>query len=147
MPDSLPKESFYNIGVKAVILNDSRQVLLLSITRRNGIDTYWDLPGGRIADGEMPEDTLRREVIEETGITGLTIDRHLIMATSGVQLPIFSTKKVGVVFSVYVCHSNSTIEKPEERITMHWLSVNEAVANLKSNPDWPPEVIEKIESL
>jgi 8-oxo-dGTP pyrophosphatase MutT (NUDIX family) len=139
-----PKETLYNIGVKAVILNKDKQILLLNITRKNSTETYWDLPGGRIADGETQEDTLRREVEEETGITELSIERHLTMVTSRVRLPIFDDKKVGVIFSVYVCLSGSKTEQPEERITMHWCSKSEAVANLKSNPDWPAEVIDRI---
>jgi|HubBroStandDraft_4_1064222.scaffolds.fasta_scaffold126559_2 8-oxo-dGTP diphosphatase len=82
--DNLPKESFFNIGVKAAILNSGGQMLALHITRPNRTETYWDLPGGRIADGETPEQTLQREVQEETGITELNIDHHLIMRTSRV---------------------------------------------------------------
>jgi|GEM_PF-1478727 len=147
MLNTLPKESLYNIGVKAAILNSNGQMLALHITRSNGTDTYWDLPGGRIVDGETPEQALRREVAEETGITEIAIDHHLSMAVSGVKLPIFNTKKVGVVFSVYVCHSDSIIQEPEERITMHWLPVREVAANFRANSDWPVEVIERIESL
>jgi len=51
------------------------------------------------------------------------------------------------VFSIYVCHSDSSAEQPEERITMHWLSVSEVAANLRTNPNWPEEVIDAVEKL
>lgn len=147
MNSDFPKETLYNIGVKAAILNKDRRLLLLNITRPNSTDTYWDFPGGRIADGETSEVTLRREVEEETSITDFTIGQHLTMALSNVQLPGPGNKKVGVVFSVYVCSSDSTVNEPEERITMHWMSVSEAVECLKTNPAWPAEIIEKVAQL
>jgi 8-oxo-dGTP diphosphatase len=139
-----PKETLYNIGVKAAILSSDNRVLLLNITYKNSSDTYWDLPGGRIADGEAPEDTLKREVKEETGITEFTVGPHLIMGLSRVQLPGPSGKKIGIVFSIYEGRSDSKVEEPEERITMHWCTIPEAVANLKTNPGWPDEIIEAI---
>jgi 8-oxo-dGTP diphosphatase len=30
---------------------------------------YWNAPGGKIAGGESPEEAVRREVLEETGLT------------------------------------------------------------------------------
>ena len=143
----LPQEALYNIGVKAAILTSEGRMLLLHITREDSTDTYWDLPGGRVIDGEEPEQTLRREVREETGISSFSIDRHLVMAIGDVHLPVFDKKKVGVVFSVYQCHGEPLIEKPEERISMHWCTIPQAVINLKTNPSWPQEVIAQIAAL
>lgn len=51
------------IAVKAMIV-DGDKVL---ITRSEG-DTLWDLPGGRIHEGESLEEAISREVKEELGI-------------------------------------------------------------------------------
>lgn len=44
--------------------------------RHDGLE-YWTLPGGGIADGETPEEAVRREVEEEVGLTPLST-RYLI---------------------------------------------------------------------
>lgn len=142
----LPPEALYNIGVKAAIIRNG-QMLLLCVTRKDNSGVYWDLPGGRIIDGESPEETLRREVTEETGISELTIERPLAMAMSTVRLPLFETKSVGVIFALYVCKTDSTESKPEARIALHWCTIDEAVVCLRSNPDWPEEIVSHIAAL
>jgi len=56
--------SFY-IGIKSVIVNVNlnKTLVLLKIDQLGR--QYWDIPGGRINDGENPEDTLERELQEE----------------------------------------------------------------------------------
>ena len=49
-------------------MNAKGEILLLR-RRKNGIGGgKWDLPGGLLEEGETPEDGLRREVMEETGL-------------------------------------------------------------------------------
>lgn len=61
---------FYNNpipAVSAIIRNDKNQVLL---TKR-GIEPFkghWDLPGGFVDHGEMPDEAIIRELEEELGI-------------------------------------------------------------------------------
>ncbi len=59
------KESHFSgkVAVKAMIV-DGDKVL---ITRSEG-DTLWDLPGGRINEGESLEEAVAREIKEELGV-------------------------------------------------------------------------------
>jgi len=52
------------LGAFAIILDDARRVL---ICHRRDIDA-WNLPGGRVEDGEAPWDAAIRETREEVGL-------------------------------------------------------------------------------
>jgi 8-oxo-dGTP pyrophosphatase MutT (NUDIX family) len=52
----------YRVSAKGLILMDNKALL---VRRNNG---EWSLPGGRLEEGETPEQAMAREVLEETGI-------------------------------------------------------------------------------
>ncbi|HYZ35354.1 MAG TPA: NUDIX domain-containing protein, partial [Pseudonocardiaceae bacterium] len=54
----------------AIVRNDLGQILLV----RRTDDGLWELPGGRIEIGESVSAAVRREVVEETGVT-ITVTR------------------------------------------------------------------------
>jgi len=56
----------FTVTTAAVILNDEGQILLLEHVFRP--DSGWGIPGGFLANREQPEEGVRREVREETGI-------------------------------------------------------------------------------
>lgn len=52
------------LGVFALILDDARRLLLV----HQAAGGRWSLPGGGVRFGESPEQALRRELQEETGL-------------------------------------------------------------------------------
>ena len=61
------------IGAGIIFLNRNNEVLLL--LRDNKIDipfpNMWDIPGGKVEDGESSEQAVRREMLEEMSINNL----------------------------------------------------------------------------
>ena len=55
------------VGVVGVVINQSKQILLLKHTYRHKYP--WGLPGGWLKRGEQPMQALQREIMEETGMT------------------------------------------------------------------------------
>lgn len=66
------------VSVKGVLVHRGR-VLVLRNDRGE-----WELPGGRLDDGETPEEALRREILEETGLrvsVGSLVDAWVFRVT------------------------------------------------------------------
>ena len=66
----------FQIGVKGVIVVDGRVLLLKRANAETG--PFWELPGGRMEEGEGIEQALRRELGEELpGIASIAIGQVL----------------------------------------------------------------------
>lgn len=55
--------------VAAVIRDPDDRILLARRPRDRHMGGLWEFPGGKIAPGEPPETALKRELLEELGIT------------------------------------------------------------------------------
>ncbi|MCW9035267.1 MAG: NUDIX hydrolase [Rhodospirillales bacterium] len=62
MSHSTPVDALVNVSCKVIITLDSKVLLL----KKKG--KWWDLPGGKLDEGEELEQTAVREVKEETGL-------------------------------------------------------------------------------
>jgi 8-oxo-dGTP diphosphatase len=56
----------FTVSAGAIVLNPRNEVLLLHHILRPG--SGWGIPGGFLDRGEQPDEAVRREVLEETGI-------------------------------------------------------------------------------
>jgi 8-oxo-dGTP diphosphatase len=59
----------FRLAVKSLIINDRGELLLIK-RRDNDVHcpSHWEIPGGRLNPGEDPEQGLKRETKEETGL-------------------------------------------------------------------------------
>mgnify|MGYP001588603436 FL=1 len=70
------KEMAILVFVNACIINEKNEILI----QRRREENEWGLPGGAMELGESAEETLRREIKEETGLE-ITIERLLGLYT------------------------------------------------------------------
>lgn len=82
-------------GASALVLNDKGEVL---ITKRQDLHR-WVFPGGQVDEGEIPQEAVRREVEEETGIkikvkrlAGIHVLDHFLRKSIGF---FFLAQKIG----------------------------------------------------
>jgi len=119
-------ESKFHIGIKALIENDKNEILLLRT--RNTKDRFWDLPGGRIQEGQNIEETLRREVTEELGIPGKKLEISEIFDAAISNFNKLYTDKVSLMLIVYRCSlpKDSRFRLSKEHSEWKWMSVKDA---------------------
>lgn len=93
-----------HLGAYAVVVHAGR--LLLIQKGRGPYTGTWDLPGGGLEFGESPEDAVRREVWEETGLTVVSLTRGAVLSTRlAHRLPSGEAEDlhhVGVLYDVQV---------------------------------------------
>lgn len=61
--------TIFKTTTKGMVVKDGK-IFMVKDQRGN-----WEFPGGRLGEGEEPEDALRREFIEELGVSDLTISK------------------------------------------------------------------------
>jgi 8-oxo-dGTP pyrophosphatase MutT (NUDIX family) len=81
----------------------------------------WELPGGIVELDEDPRDTVRREVLEETGVS----------VEPGQLTGVYKNMRLGVVSLVFRCRPLSGAAHPSEEATeVDWLDSVEATSRM-----------------
>lgn len=98
------KEDTFHLGVKALIRNPKKEILLLERKSKSNTN-YWDLPGGRLQKGESLLQTLKREITEETGLNDIGNAQPFITVLTDIRIQ-NAQEDVGLVFSIFLCDIN-----------------------------------------
>jgi hydrolase, NUDIX family len=120
-------EQLFQIGIKAIIRNDENQILLLKNK------DYWDIPGGRIDQGEDIETTLLRELNEEIGVNRIAQKQLWDVVKSVKQLP-YSNMMTSLMLIVYHVQlpADQIPHSCEPGAVLHWVNSEEATDRLKN---------------
>lgn len=120
-------EQLFQIGIKALIQNDEHQILLLKS------QDYWDIPGGRMDQGEDIEAALLRELHEEIGVDHIANNQLWDVAKAVKQLP-YDDMMTSLMLIVY--HVQLPVDQVprscEPGVTLHWVSPEQAADYLKN---------------
>lgn len=147
-------EDNFHLGIKALIRNEEGKILLLRVNPKglkkcssyNG-KSYWDIPGGRIHRGNTVEQTLRREIEEETGIKDVKSFQYFLMVLSNIRIPLKNGGDVGLILGVYLCDVENAqeIKLSDEHTACEWVGPREAAELLAFK--YPQEFTSKIAKL
>lgn len=78
----------------AVVSDCNGRIAMMRTTRINVEGPSWELPGGRVEEGELPAKTVIREVVEELGVEGSELQAHEIDIT--LPLPSVTTERAHI---------------------------------------------------
>jgi 8-oxo-dGTP diphosphatase len=99
----------HSVSVAGVVVRDDGRVLVI----RRDDNGHWEAPGGVLELDESFEDGVRREVLEETGLT-VTVER-----LTGV----YKNLAHGIVALVYRCRSAGGDTRPTaEAVEVCWMT-------------------------
>ncbi len=132
----MSSEDTFHLGVKVLLRNSTGKIMLLQVnsTRLGGESrNYWDLPGGRVQKGDSVDDTLKREVMEETGITQISRIQHISMVLSNLRIPIDNDESVGLVLSIYAgaVPDEVVVRLSDEHMAYDWFAPKKAAELLQ----------------
>ncbi len=113
-----PSTPLHSVSVAGVVVREDGRVL----TIRRADNGTWEPPGGVLELSEAPEDGVRREVYEETGIK-VQVDR-----LTGV----YKNTARGIVALVFRCHAEGGQEQlSDESTAIEWLTPDEVTSRMR----------------
>lgn len=143
----MAKEKLFHVGVKALIEDEKGNILLLHAPgwAKNNTPPHWDIPGGRIQEGQVVEDALKREIEEETGIKKVRSVSFFTAVISKHEIP-FEDRILGLVLMIYkiTIPVGSKITLSHEHTEYEWVEPKEAAKRLENK--YPEEFTKKLAS-
>lgn len=126
-------EIFRHPGASAVVpfltdpLRDDPQLLLIRQYRYAADGYMYEIPAGRLDDGEDPADCARRELKEETGCTAQSIEHLYTMFTT----PGFTDERIHIFMATGLSHGE-TAHESDEFLTVETVALSRALEMIKS---------------
>lgn len=126
-------EIFRHPGASAVVpfLTDPRgddpQLLLIKQYRYAADGYMYEIPAGRLDEGEDPADCARRELKEETGCTAQSVEHLYTMYTT----PGFTDERIHIFMATGLSHGE-TAHESDEFLTVETVALSRALEMIRS---------------
>ena len=117
--------------VGAVIVNNER-VLAAKRGPGGSLPHMWEFPGGKIEDGESPQEALAREIGEEL-LVDVRVGEEIVSTTHDYEFGV-------VTLTTYYCELRSGTPRLTEHAALRWLTADEL-----SSVEWAPADIPAVE--
>jgi 8-oxo-dGTP diphosphatase len=116
----------FNIGLKALV-KCGNEILIIKTSARGD----WEVPGGRIDEGENHEQVLAREIFEETGMK-LNLEnkklRYVNIDTYEDYAASHSGCKLCLIFYEVEIESKPEVKLSHEHVDYKWITKEEIVS-------------------
>jgi ADP-ribose pyrophosphatase len=116
------KRAIVQHGGSAVVMpvDDRRRVLMVRQYRLPARQSLWEIPAGRVDEGETPLQAARRELTEETGYRARTVKKLVVFWPS----PGFLAEKMTIYIATGLAAGEAT-PMEDERIETRWFTSRE----------------------
>jgi len=118
-----------HVSVACALIERDGLVLAAQRSAAMSLPLKWEFPGGKLEAGESAEECLRRELVEEMGVT-IAVGRPLPLHTH-------SYDTFTVTLYPFVCTIESSTITLHEHAAMVWLPPNELHTLDWAEADWP----------
>jgi 8-oxo-dGTP diphosphatase len=138
---------WYIVNVEAVVMRGDSYLMIERSEKEQHAPGILSFPGGKVENAgvcsHILEATLRREVLEETGIL-IQEQVHYLESKSFLfndGLPV-----VDIVFLCEYASGEAAVTDPDEVAGVHWMTAAEILTHPKS-PPWMPASLELAEQM
>ena len=108
------------LAVKSFIVNDDKLLIIKRADDDVHMPGVWEIPGGRLDDGENIEDGVKRETKEETNL-----DVDVIKKLSDQEFTRQDGQKIAM--EIFLCKAlNKDVKLSEEHSEFEWVDIDKA---------------------